>query len=46
MGVYDVALLATFWYVLKSFPGLMPFLGYFFGFALASWIFDEYFRRD
>ena len=42
MGAADIVLLATFWYMLKSVPGLMPFVGYFFGFVFASWILDEY----
>jgi len=46
MGTYDIILLATFWYMLKSLPGAMPFVGYFFGFVLASWAFDQYFRRQ
>jgi hypothetical protein len=46
MGTYEIALLATFWYALKTLPGLMQSIGYFFGFALASWVFDQYFRRD
>jgi hypothetical protein len=43
MGGYDIVLLATFWYMVKSIPGLVPFVGYFFGFILASWVLDEYF---
>ncbi len=46
MDTYDLVLLVTFWYMLKSVPGLMPFIGYFFGFVLASWAFDQYFRHD
>jgi hypothetical protein len=46
MGTFDIVLLATFWYMLKSVPGLMQFVGYFFGFILASWAFDQYFPRD
>jgi hypothetical protein len=46
MGISDIVWLATFWYMLKSVPGLMQFTGYFFGFILASWAFDQYFRRD
>lgn len=46
MGTYDLVLLVTFWYMLKSVPGLMPFIGYFFGFVLASWAFDQYFQHD
>ena len=46
MGTDGVALLATFWYMLRSVPGLMPLVGYFFGLVLASWVFDQYFRRD
>jgi hypothetical protein len=40
---YDIVLLATFWYMMKSLPGLVPCVGYFFGFVLASWVLDEYF---
>jgi hypothetical protein len=43
MGTSDIILLATFWYMLKTVPGLMPFVGYFFGFILALWVTDEYF---
>jgi hypothetical protein len=46
MGTLDIVLLATFWYMLKSVPGLMQFFGYVFGFVLASWAFDQYFRGD
>lgn len=46
MGTDGVALLATFWYMLKSVPGLMSLVGYVFGFGLASWVLDEYFGRD
>jgi hypothetical protein len=46
MSTLDIVLLATFWYMVKSVPGLMQFVGYFFGFVLASWAFDQYFRRD
>jgi hypothetical protein len=46
MSTFDIVLLATFWYMVKSVPGLMQFVGYFFGFVLASWAFDQYFRRD
>ena len=46
MATFDLVLLATFWYMLKSVPGLMQFVGYFFGFVLASWAFDQYFPRD
>jgi hypothetical protein len=43
MGAYDIIWVATFWYLVKSIPGLVPFIGYFFGFILASWLLDEYF---
>ena len=46
MNTFDLVLLATFWYMLKSVPGLMQFVGYFFGFILASWAFDQYFPDD
>jgi hypothetical protein len=46
MGTFDLVLLLSFWYMLKSVPGLMQFVGYFFGFTLASWAFDQYFRRN
>jgi hypothetical protein len=29
--------------MLKTVPGLMPLVGYFFGFILALWVTDEYF---
>src|SRR5262245_51613974 len=45
MGTFDIVLLATFWYMLKSVPGLMQFVGYFFGFILAPWPFAHYFPR-
>ena len=46
MLISELVLLGTVWYMLKAVPGLMQTLAYLFGFLLASWSFDEYFRRE
>lgn len=46
MVTHDVVLLGTFWYMLKSLPELMQYLGYLFGFLLGNWAFERYLRTD
>ncbi len=37
-----VVLLGGFWFMVKSVPELIQYVGYLFGFLLASWALDEY----
>jgi hypothetical protein len=46
MVISELVLLGTFWYLLKSVPGLIHSVGYLFGLLLASWAFDTYFEHD
>jgi len=34
----------AFWFMVKTLPGLLEYLGFVFGILSASWLFDEYFQ--
>ena len=37
---------AAFWFMVKTLPGLLEYLGFVLGILSASWLFDEYFQGD
>jgi hypothetical protein len=43
MSTADLVVFASVWYTLRVMPGLLQFIGFIFGFLLASWFFDEHF---
>lgn len=43
MGPSDLVVFASVWQTLRTMPGLLQFVGFLFGFLLASWVLDEYF---
>jgi hypothetical protein len=37
---------AAFWFMVKTLPGLLQYVGFVFGILSASWLFDEYFQGN
>lgn len=37
---------AALWFMVKTLPGLLQYVGFVFGILSASWLFDAYFQGD
>ncbi len=36
--------IVAFWFMVKTLPGVLQYVGFVFGILSASWLFNEYFR--